>query len=212
MNQNKVCFKAVTTFPKQYRNLTNSCRAQCGTSQPTQAPNGGMRATASRGTAFFNSKSQARASQLRASGMGPASYVGAPHEGRRNHGVYHVVAKVHLSAAAIFRTPRKCPRRCFSLTLPRFWLRLRRCTSLSLAACNSSCFHLYSSDSSRNCWYACLPSHIMLVVYTFFHLNIHSTLLPALPTVRLLAMALAFRTVMTTYLHSRPFASLVARS
>ena len=79
----EVCFKAVATFRKQYCNLTNACRAQCGTSQPTQAPNEGMRTTASRGPTFFNSESQARASQLRARGMGPASYVGAPHEGRR---------------------------------------------------------------------------------------------------------------------------------
>lgn len=65
-----------------YWNLTDSCRAQCGTSQPTQVPIEGMRTTSSRGPAFFNSESQAGASQLRASGMGPASYVGAPHEGR----------------------------------------------------------------------------------------------------------------------------------
>jgi hypothetical protein len=79
----KVCFKAFTTLPKQHWNLTNSCRVQCGTSHPTQVPNEGMRTTASRGPTSFNCESQARASQLRASGVGPVSHVGAPHEGRR---------------------------------------------------------------------------------------------------------------------------------
>lgn len=97
-----------------------------------------------------------------------------------------------------------CPGRYLSLTLPRFWLRLRRCTSLSLAACNLSRFHLYesrgsdrflilSSGSLRKCCYACLPS----ISHPVFRLqllpfNIHSALPPVLPTVRLLAMALHF--------------------
>jgi hypothetical protein len=78
--------------------------------------------------------------------------------------------------------PQPCPGRCFPLTLSRFWFRLRRCTSLSLAACNLNHFHLYercesdrflilSSGSLRNCWYACPPSHILFIVYTFFHLT-----------------------------------------
>jgi hypothetical protein len=107
MRQNRSMFQSLyTTFFELYRNLTDISRARFDTSRPTQAPIGGMRTTISRGPAFFNSESQTHASQPRASGMGPASYMGAVYEGRRvsehnrarqRYWVYCLAAKVQAA-------------------------------------------------------------------------------------------------------------------